>query len=304
MRTQSIDTHPDVERVLITLLRQAPIQKRFQSVQALTRFAGIWANIHAMLQDHIKASMQEAAVHYVACAYGNHLAQLLQERLIEQEHWQVQQIDILAILKPILSVFTAAGIPYYLGGSLASSLHGMHQSAQDIDLVIHPQSLSNSYKKLWTLTHIMSLKEHYAIDEEAVQRGTTVSLLHLDSLLKIDVIVPQREDFDLAMAQFIEMQLLDEHHAPFPVASATEMILWKLACYHADKITRHDGMEDDAGWNDVLGMLKVQGSPLNTQLLIQWAEKLEIGEVLEQAFFDAGVSDSPVERLHGELAKL
>jgi hypothetical protein len=54
-------------------------------------------------------------------------------------------------------------------------------------------------------------------------------------------------------------------------------------------------MEDDAGWNDVLGMLKVQGPRLNTRLLIQWAKTLEISEVLEQAFFDAGVSNYPVE---------
>ncbi|TMC18485.1 MAG: hypothetical protein E6J34_17005 [Chloroflexi bacterium] len=296
MRTQSIDTHPDVEQVLITLLRQAPIQKRFQSVQALTRSAGIWASVHAWLRHHPEASMQEAGVHYVASAYGNHLARLVQDRLVQQEHWQVQPIDILAVLKPILSVFTSAGIAYYLGGSLASSLHGMQQLAQDIDLVIHPQSLSLSYKHLWTPTHITALKEHYAIDEDEVQRGATVSLLHLDSLLKIDVIVPQKETFDLAMAQLIEMQLLDEHHTAFPVASATEMILWKLAHYHTDKTTRHDGMEDDAGWNDVLGMLKVQGPQLNTRLLIQWAKRFAIGEVLQQAFFDAGVSNSPVER--------
>ena len=240
--------------------------------------------------------MRETAVHYVASAYGEHLAHLVRERLVGQEHWQVQPIDLLAVLKPILSVFTSAGIAYYLGGSLASSLHGMQQLAQDIDLVVHPQNPSLSYKKLWMQTHIMSLKEHYVIDEEAVQQSKAVSLIHLDSLLKIDVIVPQKETFDLAMAPLIEMPLLDEHHTAFPVASATEMILWKLARYHADKTTRHDGMEDDAGWNDILGMLKIQGPCLNTRLLRQWAKKFAIGEVLERAFLDAGVSSPPVER--------
>jgi hypothetical protein len=295
MRTQSIDTHPDVEGVLITLLRQASSQKRFQSVQALTR-SGIWASVQSWLQHHPGASTQESAVHYAASAYGDHLARLLQERLVRQEHWQVQPIDLLAVLEPVLSLLTSAGIPCYLGGSLASSLHGMQQLAQDIDLVIHPQNLNLSYRKLWNETRVLALKERYLVDEEAVQRNGSVSLLHLDTLMKVDVIVPQREAFDLTMAQYIEMHLLDEHRAAFPLASATEMILWKLARYHADKTTRQDGMEDDAGWNDILGMLKVQGPCLNMPLLEQWAEKLEVGGILEQALLDAGVSRSPGER--------
>jgi hypothetical protein len=292
MRTQSIDTHPDVERVLISLLRQTSHQRRFQSVQALTR-SGIWASVHSWLQHHPGASTQEAGVHYVASAYGDHLARLVQERLVQQEHWQIQPIDLLAVLEPILSLLTSAGTPYYLGGSLASSLHGMQQLAQDIDLVIHPCSLSSSYKELWNETRVSVLKECYTIDEEAVQRNGSVSLLHLETLMKVDVIVPQREAFDLAMAQRIEMHQLHEHHRAFPVASATEMILWKLSRYHADKITRQDGMEDDAGWNDILGMLKVQGPCLNTLLLEQWATILEVGGMLEQALLDAGINHSP-----------
>src|SRR5579885_2947541 len=106
--------------------------------------------------------------------------------------------------------------------------------------------------------------------------------------MKVDVIVPRREAFDLAMTQHIEMHLFDERHAAFPVAGAVEMILWKLARYHADKTARLDGMEDGAGWNDILGMLKVQGPCLNTPLLEQWMEKLEVGGILEQALLDAG----------------
>jgi hypothetical protein len=172
----------------------------------------------------------------------------------------------------------------------------MQQLAQDIDLVMHPRNLNLSYKKLWNEIHMAVLKECYVIDEEAVQRNGSVSLLHLDTLMKVDMIVPQREAFDLAMAQYIEMRLFDEHHAAFPVASATEMILWKLARYHADKTTRQDGMEDDAGWNDILGMLKVQGPSLTMPLLEQWAEKLEVGGILKQALLDAGINRSPGER--------
>lgn len=117
-----------------------------------------------------------------------------------------------------------------------------------------------------------------------------MSLIHLDTLIKVDIIVPRRTPFDLAMARLIEMHLLDERYRAFPVASAVEMILWKLKRYQEDKMSRKDGMEDDATWNDILGMLKVQGLLLNKPLLEQWAKTLAVGEVLEQAFWDAGLS--------------
>ncbi|HET8850916.1 MAG TPA: hypothetical protein VFN02_00165 [Ktedonobacteraceae bacterium] len=292
MKTQSTDTHPDVERVLIALLRQASSQKRFQSVQAVTR-SGIWASVHSWLHHHPEACEREAAVHYVASAYGEHLAQVIQKRLLGQEHWQVQPVDLLAILAPVFGALASVGIRSYIGGSLASSLHGMQQLAQDIDLVVHPECLGLAGNTLWRTIHTPALKEHYIIDEEAVQQGKSVSLLHLDTLMKVDVIVPQHQTFDFAMAQSIEMLRLDERYAAFPVASAVEMVLWKMIRYHVDTLARHDGMEDDAGWNDILGMLKVQGTDLDRLVLEEWAKQFAIEGVLEQALSDAGVSDVP-----------
>jgi len=50
---------------------------------------------------------------------------------------------------------------------------------------------------------------------------------------------------------------LDERYPPFQVASAPEMILFKLQRYFHNEQSRTDGMKDDAEWNDILGMLKV-----------------------------------------------
>ncbi len=169
----------------------------------------------------------------------------------------------------------------------------MPQLVQDLDLVLHPRDLSISSEKLWHETHLAVLKESYVIDEEAVKQRASVSLLHLETLLKVDVIVPRREAFDLAMAHHLERHPLDEHHAAVPIACALEMILWKLARYQAQAIRRQDGMEDDAGWNDILGMLKVQGPRLNLLLLEHWARQLEVNEILEQALLDAGIRDIP-----------
>src|SRR5947209_3495143 len=86
--------------------------------------------------------------------------------------------------------------------------------------------------------------------------------------------------------------LIDERYAPFPVASALEMVAWKLVrC--ADALARSsDGLINDAEWNDVLGMLKVQGKVLDLAQLTYWTQILHAGHLLPQALEDAGLFPS------------
>src|SRR5215471_19619009 len=98
-------------------------------------------------------------------------------------------------------------VPYYLGGSIASSLHGMQQLAQDIDLVVDlgEQTLPSLFA---------GLGQHYLLEEdearEAVREHKPFSLIHLDSLMKVDVVFPKREAFATSMRQLIRGYTLDE----------------------------------------------------------------------------------------------
>ncbi|MBA2681493.1 MAG: hypothetical protein H0U76_24225 [Ktedonobacteraceae bacterium] len=74
MRTQSLDTHPEAELMMIEMIRKASLQKRFRLVQSLTRGV-LWSNLHAWLQTHQEISEHDAAVRYISCFYGNILAQ-------------------------------------------------------------------------------------------------------------------------------------------------------------------------------------------------------------------------------------
>jgi len=86
MKTQSVDTHPEAERVMIELIRRAPMSRRFRLVQSLTQSA-LWSNTHAWRESHCEASEQEAAVHVVSCSYGAVLARRVQEALVRRECW-------------------------------------------------------------------------------------------------------------------------------------------------------------------------------------------------------------------------
>ncbi len=287
MRTQSIDTHPEAERILIELIRLAPMSKRFRLVQSLTQSA-LWSSIHAWLERHPAASEQDAAVHVISCVYGAMLAQRVQKALERHEHWRVQPIDLMTVLLPALQAFEQLHVPAYLAGSIASSLHGMQQLARDIDLVVAlPQ---HAVAPLLDL-----LKPCYILDEgeirEAVGSRTSYSLIHLDSLMKVDVILLKRGAFDTCMHQLVSQHPLDENTPPIRLASACEMILFKLRRYQQDGQSRTDGMHDDAEWNDVLGMLKVQAPVLDLPLLEAWVAALDLTEPWRRVLIDAGLQD-------------
>lgn len=288
MRMQSIDTHPEAERVMIELIRGAPISKRFRLVQSLTQSA-LWSSLHAWRERHREASEHEAAVHIVSTYYGVSLAQCVQEALERRESWHMQPIDLMAAMLPVVRAFDHLGVSSYLAGSIASSLHGMQQLAQDVDLVVDLPA--SSIAPLLTL-----LKPSYALDEdvirEAVLTRTPCSLIHLDTLLKVDVILPRPSAFETAMCRLVAAYTLDERYPPVRVASTCEMILFKLQRYQRDARSRSDGMRDDSEWNDILGMLKVQGPALDLVRLERWADAFDGAETWRQALADAGLADA------------
>jgi hypothetical protein len=288
MTTQSVDTHPEAERIMIDVIRKAPMSKRFRLVQSLTQSA-LWSSMHAWQERHREVSEQEAALRYVSCSSGTTLAQRVQAALEMREQWHVQPADLVTVMLPVLGVFGELSAPSYLGGSIASSVHGMQQMAQDVDLVVDlPPHMLSSLLAL--------LEQHFVLDtveaRRAVRERGSFPLIHLDSLMKVDVILPQADGFDTAMHQLISLYTLDERYPPFRVASACEMILFKLRRYQRDERSRTDGMRDDAEWNDIVGMLKVQGPDLDLVLLDCWAGTLDVADTWRRALADAGLGDA------------
>jgi hypothetical protein len=198
----------------------------------------------------------------------------------------MQPIDLMAAMLPAVRAFDHLSLSSYLSGSIASSLHGMQQLALDVDLVVDlPKS---------SIAPLLNLLKHsYALDEDAMREAvltrTPCSLVHLDTLLKVDVILPRPSAFETAMRPLVAVYMLDERYPPVRVASAPEMILFKLQRYRRNERSRSDGMRDDSEWNDILGMLKVRGPNLDLALLERWANALDGAETWRQALVDAGL---------------
>lgn len=94
--------------------------------------------------------------------------------------------DIITVLRPIIQAFEHLNIPYYIGGSVASSAHGILRSTLDVDIVadVKPRHV----KYLVTI-----LEAHYYIDAEmmaeAIQRRASCNLIHLETMHKVDVFI-------------------------------------------------------------------------------------------------------------------
>jgi hypothetical protein len=133
------------------------------------------------------------------------------------------------------------------------------------------------------------LESDYYIDEkmilDAIHRSSSFNLMHLETMLKVDVFVVKDRPYDREAFKRKRKDSLDEEQgaAEFYLASSEDIILSKLEWF------RMGGNVSERQWGDVLGVLKVQGDSLDVKYLRYWAAELGIADLLEQAFRDAGI---------------
>lgn len=179
----------------------------------------------------------------------------------------------------VTGVFERLGVPYLIGGSLASALHGMVRTTQDSDIVAEMR-----------LEHLQPFvaalqAEFYMDDEliaEAIRRNTGFNLIHRETFFKVDVFIPRPRPFlqaQLARAQRQTFAFETEISAKF--ASPEDTILSKLEWY------RLGGEVSERQWRDILGVLKTRAGELDLAYLQTWAGELNIGDLLERALGDA-----------------
>lgn len=180
----------------------------------------------------------------------------------------------------VTSILEGLGIDHHLGGSYASSIHGIPRQTQDVDLVVDLPRASIS-------TFLEALGVDFYADSEsalrAVSAKSSFNVLHLDSGIKVDLFVRGDTPFDLAefeRAIKVEIASGDGDSQRVRVKSAEDTVLRKLQWY------RLGGEQSDRQWTDVLGCLEAQKEALDRAYLVRWAEDLEILDLLERALQD------------------
>lgn len=167
------------------------------------------------------------------------------------------------------------GIPHAVGGSLASSLHGVMRSTLDVDIVADMK-----------MEHIQPLvaalaKEFYADDEmmkDAIEHRSSFNLIHYETAFKVDVFIRKLRAFDQVQLERRRLSVIatDPEESVW-VVSPEDIILAKLEWY------RMGGEVSDRQWRDILGVIKTRAGDLDLEYLRKWADDLKVSDLLDRA---------------------
>ena len=99
----------------------------------------------------------------------------------------------IAVTMAVIDTLNVLEIPYFIGGSLASSVHGVIRTTMDVDLVAdlrleHVEPL------------VQMLGQAFYVDggaiQEAIRSRRSFNLIHLETMFKVDVFVCKRRSYD------------------------------------------------------------------------------------------------------------
>ncbi len=102
------------------------------------------------------------------------------------------QIDPVIVTTKVTSALEKLDVPYFIGGSLASTLYGMVRTTQDADIIT-----MLDYQHIQAL--IKALESDFYMDDEmiieAVSHHSSFNIIHRESMFKVDVFIPGDRDF-------------------------------------------------------------------------------------------------------------
>ena len=179
-------------------------------------------------------------------------------------------------LHALIEALGRSAIPYLIGGSMASGIHGIYRTSLAVDMLadIHPGQIARFVHELGG--------EFYAdagMIREARQFERSFNLIHLASSYKFDIFPLSSDPFQ--QSQFARREIRDialgAETLAMPVATAEDTLLMKLAWY------RSGGEVSERQWNDVRGIVAVQQQRLDREYLRQWAVYLKVADLVEAA---------------------
>jgi hypothetical protein len=211
---------------------------------------------------------------------GRDLAELLKSIKYSKE---LMIEDPIYLARKLAVILESLNIPYYIGGSVASSLQGELRYTEDLDLVINIQA-----NQVQSILNVLS-KDFYisdiAVDDAIRGRTSSFNVIDLETTEKADMFVMRNDGF--AISKMERKQLYIPVNRPTSdgiyLCSPEDTILQKLVWYRMTK------NESQRQWRDVLGVMKLQGDRLDFEYLQKWAEELSLSDLLETASTESGL---------------
>lgn len=182
----------------------------------------------------------------------------------------------------VAAALESVGCEYFVGGSVASSLHGEPRATNDIDIVV---ALAPYRVKAFADT----LGSDFEVDQdmlrEAMARGGCANIFFLPMVTKVDLFALGSSPYD--EVEFHRRQRISVRASGevLFVKSPEDTILRKLLWY------REGGGVSSKQWRDVVEVLRISAGQLDERYLTNWSERLRIGELLKKARDEAAARE-------------
>jgi hypothetical protein len=179
-------------------------------------------------------------------------------------------------LARLLEALDKLEIQYEVGGSIASSVHGIPRTSADADFVV-----DLARDRLEEFAAELSSDFYLDLDtiRDALDRGRSFNLIHFKSAFKFDLFPLGRDDYsrvEFARRRFAEIPSIGGESIECAVASAEDTIIRKLEWYRAG------GESSERQWNDLRGIVRVSGQKLDLAYLRKWSSHLKLADLLER----------------------
>ena len=177
-------------------------------------------------------------------------------------------MSLTELLRRLSVTLDAAGVPYMLTGSLASTLYGEPRSTIDVDVVV----VLNSSSLAALLTALPEDRYYVSADaaRDAVRRQGQFNVIDLESGWKVDLILRKRRPF--SETEFQRRVTRDVLGVSLTVCTVEDSILSKLEWARL-------GGGSERQLRDVSAMVALRRSELDLEYITHWAEVLEVGSL-------------------------
>lgn len=171
------------------------------------------------------------------------------------------------------------GIEFLVGGSVASSLHGVPRSTHDVDFVARVRR--GDVDRI-----VRAFQAHYYIAREAVAEAVShqscFNLIDNKTMMKVDIFVASDDEF--SRDEFKGLEWKAAGPGKLPVARPEHIVVEKL------RWNKAGGGSSERQWNDVIGVLRVQASNLDLSRMRSMASLVGVTGELEAALSEVGLN--------------
>jgi hypothetical protein len=266
------DTSAEADRVLSEVYRRMPLEKKWRQLGEAFETARLLHAAGCRLRDP-EASAADIHSSWLRVQYDSTTPVV---------GLPTETMSNLPVLRHVLAVFDQLGIAYALGGSMASSIHGVPRftRAADVNVLAFPGK-EESLPGL--------LGPDYYVSAPAVQQAvrdrSSFNIINTREGFKIVVFVCQDGGFhDSVMRRRQAISLPDAPDRALSVQTPEDVVLFKLHWFRL-------GQESsEQQWKDILGVLKSKSGQLDDTYLNHWAAQLKVDDLLARAHAEITVT--------------